>query len=59
MQIVSVNVGRAGTLEGPSFEGRTGIFKMPVSGPVTVGELGLSNDAIIHTRHHGGPDQAV
>ena len=59
MEIVSINVGRRRRLEGRSFNGDTGIFKEPVSGPVQVGELGLKADVIIDTKHHGGPDQAV
>lgn len=59
MRIVSVNVGRRERLEGRSFEGETGICKRPVAGPVVIGELGLEGDAIVHTEHHGGPDQAV
>ena len=59
MQIESVNVGRVGTLRGPRFDGPTGIFKVPVKDPVEIGEFGLTGDAIIDTKHHGGPDQAV
>lgn len=59
MRIVSVNVGTARQFDGPNFQGRTGIFKEPTESPVAIGELGLTGDDIIHTRHHGGPDQAV
>lgn len=59
MQIESVNLGRVGTLRGPRFDGPTGIFKTPVQGSVEIGEFGLTGDAIIDTKHHGGPDQAV
>ncbi len=59
MQIARVNVGRTRQLEGPHFKGKTGIFKEGVAGPVEVGELGLTSDDIIHSKHHGGPDQAV
>jgi MOSC domain-containing protein YiiM len=59
MQIESVNVGKARQFEGPNFKGRTGIFKLPVEGPVTIGPLGLTGDDIINGKHHGGPDQAV
>lgn len=59
MQVARVNVGRARQLDGKYFEGKTGIFKEPAAGSVTVGELGLANDEIIHSKHHGGPDQAV
>ncbi len=59
MQIESVNVGTARQLDGPSFQGRTGIFKTPVDSPVKIGALGLDGDDILDSRHHGGPDQAV
>jgi len=59
MQIQSVNVGKARQFDGPNFKGRTGIFKTATAEPVQIGELGLAGDDIIHTQHHGGPDQAV
>lgn len=59
MQIISVNLGRPERLEHGSHAGRTGIFKRPVPIPVAVGELGLEGDAVLNTKHHGGPDQAV
>lgn len=59
MKVTSINIGKAERLAGKHFEGRTGIFKAPVDHPVAIGELGLPGDDIIHTRHHGGPDQAV
>ncbi len=59
MQIESVNVGKARRFDGDNFKGSTGIFKIPTAEPVQIGELGLEGDAIIHTEHHGGPDQAV
>lgn len=59
MRLESVNVGRRERLSGRHFDGYTGIGKRPLAGPVEVSELGLGGDAIIDTRHHGGPDQAV
>jgi len=59
MQVVSVNVGTARRLQGRSFKGRTGIFKATVPDPVAVGETGLAGDAVLNTRYHGGPDQAI
>jgi MOSC domain-containing protein YiiM len=38
---------------------RTGIFKVPVQGPVKVTRLGLEGDVIVSKKHHGGPDQAI
>ena len=57
MKILSVNVGRPERIEGHAAP--TGICKRPVSGPVEVHELGLAGDAIMDTKNHGGPDQAI
>jgi MOSC domain-containing protein YiiM len=59
MHIVSINVGRRKRLEDRSFQGETGIFKESVAGPVIVDQSGLEGDAVVDTRHHGGPDQAL
>ena len=59
MRVVQVNTGRRQRLEGPSFKGETGIFKTARTGRVVVGSLGLDDDAVVDTRHHGGPDQAL
>jgi MOSC domain-containing protein YiiM len=59
MKILSVNVGKREALKGPDFDRETGIFKRPVDHPIRVDTLGLASDAVIDTRHHGGPDQAV
>lgn len=40
-------------------DGRTGIDKRPVDGPVLLTVDGVQGDTICHTKHHGGPDQAV
>jgi MOSC domain-containing protein YiiM len=39
--------------------GRTGIDKRPVDGPVLLAADGVQGDTVCHTKHHGGPDQAV
>ncbi|TCD16458.1 MOSC domain-containing protein [Oricola cellulosilytica] len=54
----------AAVLTGPSApiatkDGRTGIFKRPRQGPVSVSTTGLDGDTIVDTVNHGGPDQAV
>lgn len=59
MHVESVNVGLRERLSHASFRGITGIRKRPVAGPVRVNLLGLEDDAVVNTRHHGGPDQAV
>lgn len=59
MFLESVNVGKAAPLQmrDGSFIA-SGIFKLPVSAPVTVGELGLEGDEQTEDCH-GGPDKAI
>jgi MOSC domain-containing protein YiiM len=59
IRIVSVNVGRVETILHAGTSHRTGIRKKPAEGRVEITELGLAGDAVVDTRHHGGPDQAV
>jgi MOSC domain-containing protein YiiM len=60
MKLLSVNIGREQSLPGRSGKpGQTGIFKHAVDGPVQVNALGLPDDFIADTKHHGGPDQAI
>ena len=39
--------------------GRSGIDKRPVTGPVRLTASGVDGDTICDVAHHGGPDQAV
>lgn len=55
--LLSVNVGRPEPQAG--VKDLTGINKRPEAGTVEVGLLGLIGDAVLDTKHHGGPDQAV
>jgi MOSC domain-containing protein YiiM len=59
MQLISVNIG--GESAQPKGEGTeiTGIFKLPVQGPVWVTSAGIPGDFIGDREFHGGPDQAV
>lgn len=59
MELTSINIGEARPLANAKAYGRTGIYKLPRSGPVEVTPLGIPGDAIIDTRHHGGHDQAI
>ncbi len=59
MKLLSVNIGTKQTVQIGSRKVYTGIFKESVDGDVAVGPLGLEGDAIVSTKHHGGPDQAV
>jgi MOSC domain-containing protein YiiM len=58
-RVVSVNVGAPRTIEWRGRRVRTGIFKEPVDGRVTVRTLNLAGDAQADLRVHGGPDKAV
>jgi MOSC domain-containing protein YiiM len=55
---VSVNVGLPRERSWAGI-GRTSIDKRPVTGPVRARLLGLEDDQVSDTRHHGGVDQAV
>ena len=59
MHILSINIGSARTIGNANVSGQTGIYKLPVAGPVQVTADGLADDAIVDTKNHGGPDQAV
>lgn len=59
MQVVSVNVAEERTLERRGRPVRTGLWKLPVAGPVEIGELGLAGDFQGDRRVHGGRDKAV
>ena len=59
MKLISVNIGKEQQLQKVDKVITTGIFKLPASGRVRVGELGLEGDVIMDKKHHGGPDQAV
>lgn len=63
--IVSIQVGQPtryeydGARDGKSQAWTTAFFKTPVTGPVHVGELGLTGDQQADRENHGGLDKAV
>ncbi len=59
MRLESINVGRAETIRHGNKSMETGICKRPAEGAVVVTEEGIPGDAIIATKVHGGPDQAI
>ncbi len=59
MKLLSVNIGKEGTVQRKLYKEKTGIFKLPAEGAVKIGKLGLEGDVIVSTKHHGGPDQAI
>ena len=58
MKVMSINIAEAKPIVIGNKTETTGIYKLPVASAY-VGVLGLQADAIISTKHHGGPDQAV
>lgn len=59
MRLESINVGRNETIAHGNKSMATGICKRPVDGPVLITEEGIPGDAIVATKVHGGPDQAI
>lgn len=57
MELTHVNVAVARPIDG--LRASTGIFKVPVDGPVELRRDGVAGDAVCNRKHHGGPDQAV
>ncbi|MFZ1770011.1 MAG: MOSC domain-containing protein [Caldilinea sp.] len=59
MRLSSVNVGQQQPVQNAKLSGATGIYKLPVTGSVTITPLGLAGDAVVDVQNHGGVDQAV
>jgi len=59
MTLISINVGRPREITHGGREVTTGIFKVPVAGPVWLGRLNLVGDGQADLRVHGGADKAV
>jgi MOSC domain-containing protein YiiM len=59
MKLLSINIGQKQTQQNGLKLETTGIYKNPVHGPVQVTTLGIQQDFIASTKHHGGPDQAI
>lgn len=57
MRVVSVQRGEARPHPG-SPGAKTGVFKRPVE-LIRLGYLGVEGDAVVNTKHHGGPSKAV
>lgn len=55
--ILEILAGRKGPFRGP--DELSAITKSPVTGPVTVGRLGLDGDEQADLSVHGGPDKAI
>jgi MOSC domain-containing protein YiiM len=59
MTLISINVGLPREIIHRGQAITTGIFKVPVAGPVWVGRLNLAGDGQADLRVHGGVDKAV
>jgi MOSC domain-containing protein YiiM len=59
MKLLSINIGRERQQQRKDYVETTGIYKMPVDGPVEIRSLGITGDAICDKKNHGGPDQAL
>lgn len=57
LEVTSVNIGRAETVEHLGREYRSGIRKRPVN--AAVDGAGVGDDVVCNRKHHGGPDQAA
>ena len=58
-ELLSVNSGQARPIQLGRETVSTGIFKLPITGRVRIGKLGVSGDEQLDRRYHGGPDKAV
>ena len=59
MYLISINIGREQQQQRSDHIETTGIYKMPVDGPVEIKSLGIESDVICDKKNHGGPDQAL
>lgn len=59
MRVLSVNVGRPREVAWEGKTVRTGIFKTPVTGRITVTRLNLAGDQQADLSVHGGSDKAI
>ena len=59
MTLISINVGLPHEIIHGGRAVTTGIFKLPIAGPVWLGRLNLAGDGQADLRVHGGADKAV
>jgi MOSC domain-containing protein YiiM len=59
MKLLSINIGQKQTQQNGLKLEVTGIYKNPVAEAVQITRLGIQQDFIASTKHHGGPDQAI
>jgi MOSC domain-containing protein YiiM len=59
MKLLSINIGQKQTQQNGLKLEITGIYKNPANEPVEITALGIRQDFIASSKHHGGPDQAI
>ena len=59
MKLLNINIGKERQQQRKEYVETTGIYKLPMDGPVEIKSLGIEGDAICDTKNHGGPDQAL
>ena len=59
MKLLSINIGQKQTQQNGDKLEITGIYKNPTRESVQITSLGIKEDYIASTKHHGGPDQAI
>jgi MOSC domain-containing protein YiiM len=59
MKLLSINIGQKQTQQNGLKLEITGIYKTPLHEPVQITPLGIKEDFIASSKHHGGPDQAI
>lgn len=59
MKLIGINAGKEQTQLNKGRAEITGIYKNPLQGTVQITKLGIAEDFIGSSRHHGGPDQAL
>lgn len=59
MEVVSLNVGKPKTVDYRGKPLETGIYKLPVPGPLELHAEGFDGDGQADLVNHGGPDKAV
>lgn len=56
-KLIAICIGQPETI--PGTRAKTGIYKKPVEGPVSIETMGIATDAVLDRKHHGGDDQAI
>jgi MOSC domain-containing protein YiiM len=59
MELISVNIGAMRIQPKGDETETTGIYKIPITGPVMIAAYGIPGDFIGDAKNHGGPDQAI